>query len=144
MTDEQTRRRLGHIHDFIMKTICEVDVGRSFLYAVTKHGGKGKTERDRTLELMVAYYVFLCVARLLEKSRNALGLKDLKNKEYSALLGKSSTRHRILALVDEAHEVGKPLREFRNKWLTHVGKVRNPQSGFNASANRSNAKGQGD
>ncbi len=28
MTEEQDRRRLGHIHDFIMRTICEVDVGR--------------------------------------------------------------------------------------------------------------------
>ena len=136
MTEEQDRRRLGHIHDFIMRTICEVDVGREFLYAVTRQEEGNKTERDRTFELMVCYYVLLCAARLLEKTRNALGLKDLKNDKYSRLIEEPQIRNRIVALVDEAHDVGKPLREFRNNWVTHVAKVRNPMSDFNASATR--------
>ena len=61
MTEEQDRRRLGHIHDFIMRTICEVEVGRSFLYAVEMDGGEGKPERNRTFELMVCYYLFLAL-----------------------------------------------------------------------------------
>ena len=134
MTEEQNRMRLGHIHDFIMRTICEVDVGRSFLNAVEMHGGEGKTERDRTFELMVCYYLFLCAARLLEKGRDALGLKDLKNEKYSAFIREPHIRNRILALVDEADKVGKPLREFRSEWVAHVGKVRHSMCDFNASA----------
>ena len=134
MTEEQNRRRLGHIHDFIMRTICEVDVGRSFLYAVEMHGGEGKTERDRTFELMVCYYLFLCAARLLEKNRDALGLKDLKYEKYSALIREPHIRNRILALVDEADKVGKPLREFRSEWVVHVGKVRHSMRDFKAAA----------
>ena len=68
MTDEQNRRRLRHIHDFIMRTICEVDVGRSFLYATAMRGGKSKTERDRTFELMVSKYVFLWAPRFIRPS----------------------------------------------------------------------------
>ena len=144
MTEEQDRRRLGHIHDFIMKTICEVDVGSSFLRAAAKHGGEGRTERDRTFELIVCYYVFLCVSRLLETNRHALGLKDLKNEKYSVLIREPHIRSRILALVDEADKVGKPLREFRNKWVTHVGKVRNPKNSVNASATEVMQKAEGD
>jgi len=83
---------------------------------------------------MVCYYLFLCAARLLEKGRGALGLNDLKNEKYSALIRDPRIRNRILALVDEADEVGKPLREFRSKWVAHVGKVRHLISDFNASA----------
>ena len=134
MTEEQDRKRLGHIHDFIMRTICEVEVGRNFLYAVEMDGGAGKTERNRTLELMVSYYLFLCAARLLEKGRDALGLKDLKNEKYSDLIREPHIRSRILALVDEADNVGKPLREFRSEWVAHVGKVRHSMRDFNDSA----------
>lgn len=134
MTEEQRRKRLGHIHDFIMRTICEIDVGRSFLYAIPAHGEEGKTERERTFELMVCYYVYLCAARLLEKNRKAIGLKDLKDDKYSALMGEPGIRNRILALVDEAAAVGKPLRDFRNNWVTHVGKIRHSMNDVNASA----------
>ena len=134
MSIVRDEKQLGHIHDFIMRTISEVDVGRSFLYAVAERGAEGKTERERTFELMVCYYVFLCAARLLEKRGDSLGLKDLKNKRYSDLIRDTRIRNRILELVDEVDEVGKPLRDFRNKWVAHVGKIRISLSDFNESA----------
>ena len=134
MTEERNRKQLGHIHDFIMRTICEVDVGRKFLYAVAKRDAENKTERDKTFEMMVCYYVLLCAARLLEKHRDAMGLKDLKKEKYLVLIRERHIRNRILALVDEVDKVGKPLRDFRNKWVAHVEKVRNVSNDFNASA----------
>lgn len=134
MTEERNRKQLGHIHDFIMRTICEVDVGKSFLYAVAKRAAEDKTEREKTFEMMVCYYVFICAARLLERSPNAMGLKELRQKKYLVLIREPRIRHRILTLVDEADKVGKPLRDFRNKWVAHVQKVRNISNDFNASA----------
>ena len=59
MTAQTARKRLGHIHDFIMARFCQIDVGRQFLYSIEDEMKREKSPRLMSLAELVADQVFL-------------------------------------------------------------------------------------
>ena len=124
VTAQTARKRLGHIHDFIMARFCQIDVGRQFLFSIEDQMRQDKSPRLMYLAVLVGNQVFLEAAKLLDRDTRALSLHTLTESVYLDLIGDRGARERLRSLVKEASVKGKPLVTFRNKWLAHQEKDR--------------------
>ena len=124
VTAQMARKRLGHIHDFIMVRFCQIDVGRKFLFSIPDKIKHEKSPRLMALAVLVADQVFLEAAKLLDGDTRALSLHTLTEGVYLDLIGDKGARERLRSLVKKASVEGEPLIPFRNKWLAHQDKDR--------------------
>ena len=124
VTAQKARKRLGHIHDFIMARFCQIDVGRKFLFSIKDKMKHEKSPRLMSLAELVADQVFLEAVKLLDRDTRALSLRTLTEGVYMDLIEDKGARERLRSLVKEASDEGKPLVTFRNKWLAHQEKDR--------------------
>lgn len=124
VTAQTARKRLGHIHDFIMARFCQIDVGREFLYLIEDKMKHQELPRLMSLAELVGDQVFLEAAKLLDRDTRALSLHTLTEGVYLDLIENKDARERLRSLVKEASVEGKPLVTFRNKWLAHQEKDR--------------------
>ena len=113
------RRRLRHLLDFVVESLCHIKVASEFLFAIVDDDVVRESRRANVIHMMIAYQMLLITARLIDKRKDSHSLK--KFLRYGEILD-DDVYERIQELVDSAYDNDKvaPLWNLRTEWIAHV------------------------